>query len=181
MKQIYFILTDTGTMLSRIIKAFMKDEYAHISLSLDRNLNEMYSFGRLNPYNPFWGGFIHESTRRGTFKRFYNTRARVLVFNISDEQYENLKYIIYKIKHNRKYYTFNILGLFAIYFKIKRKKKRCFYCAEFIKYLIEKADIDIELPELIRPEDFKNIRGSKVIYLGLLKEYNKKLIGDNVL
>ena len=50
MKQIYFILTDTGTILSRIVKFFMKDEYAHISLSLDKDLNNMYSFGRLNPY-----------------------------------------------------------------------------------------------------------------------------------
>lgn len=175
MKQIYFILTDTGTILSRIVKFFMKDEYAHISLSLDKDLNHMYSFGRLNPYNPFWGGFIHESTRRGTFKRFKNTKARILSLSVTDEQYENLRNTILNIKHNRKEYGFNVLGLFAIYFNIKRRKKQCFYCAEFVKYLTEESEIDLNLPELIRPEDFKNIDGGKVEYLGLLKEYNRSL------
>lgn len=176
MKNIYFVLTDTGTFLSKIIKFFMKDEYAHISLSLDKNLNNMYSFGRLNPYNPFIGGFIHESTKRGTFKRFKKTRARIMVLNITDEQYEKLKFLILKIKQNRDNFSFNVLGLFAIYFKIKLKKRRCFYCAEFVKYITEKSEIDLKLPELIRPENFKNINGAKVVYLGLLQAYNNKLL-----
>ncbi len=179
MKKIYFVLTDTGTMLSRIIKFFMKDEYAHISLSLDKDLNHMYSFGRLNPYNPFIGGFIHESTRRGTFKRFKNTRARITVLNVTDEQYEKLRFLILNIKHNRKSFSFNVLGLFAIYFKIKLSKKRCFYCAEFIKYITEKSEIDLNLPELIRPEDFRDIANTKVVYLGLLQAYNKRLLVTN--
>lgn len=174
MKKIYFILTDTGTVLSKIIKFFMKDEFAHISLSLDRDLNQMYSFGRLNPYNPFWGGFVHESIKKGTFKRFPKTRARIVVLNITDEQYEKLKFLILKIRENRDEFGFNVLGLFALYFKIKRKKQRSFYCAEFIKYITEKSEIALDLPDLIRPEDFKNINGGKVVYIGLLRQYAKR-------
>ena len=171
MKQIYFVLTDTGTILSKIIKIFMKDEYAHISLSLDKDLKKMYSFGRLNPYNPFIGGFVHESIKRGTFKRFKKTKARILEYNIDDEKYENLVQLIKYIKHNRKSFSFNILGLFGYYFRLKRKKEKCFYCAEFVKYIVETSNIDIELPELIRPEDFKEINESNIIYMGRLKEY----------
>ena len=77
MKKIYIILTHTGTTLSKIIKNYTKDEFSHVSISLDKDLNEMYSFGRLNPYNPFWGGFVHEGINFGTFKRFKNaTRFR---------------------------------------------------------------------------------------------------------
>ena len=54
MKQIYIVLTHTGTALSTIIKYYTKDEFSHVSISLDEELEEMYSFGRLNPYNPFW-------------------------------------------------------------------------------------------------------------------------------
>ena len=71
MKDIFIVLTSTGTTLSKIIKSYTKDEFAHISISLDRELQEMYSFGRLNPYNPFFGGFIREYIDKGTFKRFY--------------------------------------------------------------------------------------------------------------
>ena len=53
MKKIYIILTFTGTALSRIIKMATKVEFAHVSIALDEELNEMYSFGRINPYIPF--------------------------------------------------------------------------------------------------------------------------------
>lgn len=171
MKQIYFVLTDTGTVLSRIIKLFMKDEYSHVSISLDRNLMQMYSFGRLNPYNPFHGGFIHEYINRGTFKRFHETKAKIIVLDINDEQYENLKHNISNIKKNRKNLKFNILGLFAIYFNIKIRRTNYFYCAEFVKYITENSGINLNLPDLIRPEDFKEINGGQLRYKGLLKEY----------
>ena len=60
MKKIYIILTNSGTILSRVIKLYTRKEYTHVSISLDKRLRKMYSFGRLNPYNPFYGGFIHE-------------------------------------------------------------------------------------------------------------------------
>ena len=174
MKQIYFILTNTGTVLSRIIRFFMKDEYAHVSISLDRNLTQMYSFGRLNPYNPFYGGFIHEYIDRGTFKRFSKTKAKIFVLNITEEQYSDLKSKILEFKRTTNKYKFNIIGLFAIYFNIKIQKENYFYCAEFVKYVTETANIDLKLPELVRPENFKNIEGSKAIYSGYLRKYSSE-------
>ena len=41
MKKIYIILTFTGTALSRLIKYYTKDEFAHVSISLDSELKEM--------------------------------------------------------------------------------------------------------------------------------------------
>ena len=46
MKKIYIILTFTGTALSRIIKLTTRVEFAHVSIALDEELKEMYSFGR---------------------------------------------------------------------------------------------------------------------------------------
>ena len=60
MKKIYFILTYSGTVLGRIIRFKTKRFYTHVSISLDENLEKMYSFGRINPYNCFVGGFVHE-------------------------------------------------------------------------------------------------------------------------
>ena len=42
---------------------------------------------------------------------------------------------------------------------------------DVVKYVTENSNIDLNLPELIRPENFKEINGGKVIYKGLLKEY----------
>lgn len=35
MKKIYLILTHTGTNLSKLIKNYTKDEFSHVSISLD--------------------------------------------------------------------------------------------------------------------------------------------------
>lgn len=170
MKKIYIVLTHTGTILSRIIKKYTKDEFSHISISLDKELNEMYSFGRLNPYNAFWGGFVHESIHKGTFKRFYNTKAKIYYLEVTEKQYEHIKNLIKYIDENKQKYKFNILGLFAAGFNKQIKEEYSFYCAEFVKYVIESAGIDINLPETVKPEDFKKIEGLVEIYTGLLRK-----------
>ena len=47
MKKVYIVLTNTGTFLSRIVNVYTRKEFSHVSISLDENLNYMYSFGRL--------------------------------------------------------------------------------------------------------------------------------------
>ena len=171
MKNIYFVLTTTGTVLSKIIRAYTKDEFAHVSISLDKDLKQMYSFGRLNPYNPFIGGFVHEYIDKGTFKRFKNTKTVVFELPIEDNQYEKINNSILSFDKNKEDFTFNLIGLFAVGFNIKYTKENSFYCAEFVKYITEESDIDLNLPDLIRPENFKNIKHIKEIYKGLLREY----------
>lgn len=173
MKNIYIILTHTGTTLSKVIKNYTKDEFSHVSISLDEQLKQMYSFGRLHPYNPFWGGFVHEHIDRGTFKRFYRTKAKIYSLSITEEQYNKIKSIIQYMEKEKEHYKFNMLGLLAVGFHKKITKEYSFYCAEFVKYIIEQAEIGIELPDIVRPENFKEITQLKEIYSGLLREYRR--------
>lgn len=173
MKKIYIILTHTGTNLSKLIKSYTKDEFSHVSIALDSQLKEMYSFGRLHPYNPFWAGFVHEYIDNGTFKRFYNTKTRVYSLEVTQQQYASIKNSIQEIEKEKEQYTFNILGLFAAGIHIRLKYDKSFYCAEFVKYVLDKSKINTNLPDTIKPEDFKKLEhaNAKVIYTGLLREY----------
>lgn len=170
MKKIYIVLTYTGTILSKIVKVYTRKEFSHVSIALDEDLKEMYSFGRLNAYNPFWGGFVHEGLDRGTFKRFKKTKARVYSLSVKDEQYEKVKEVIRDIQNNRLDYNFNILGLIGVVINYKIKRERYFYCAEFVKYVLEESNI-CYLPDVVKPEDFKDIDDLNVVYNGRLQEY----------
>ena len=172
MKQLFIVLTHTGTILSKIIKIYTKDEFSHVSISLDRELNEMYSFGRLNPYNPFLGGFVHEGIKTGTFKRFNNTKAKIYSLEVSDKQYEIIKNEIKFIELEKNKYKFNIAGLFAVGFNKRLQTNNSFYCAEFVQYVINNSKIANNLPEIIKPEDFKNLENLRLIYHGKLRDYN---------
>ena len=171
MKKVYIILTHTGTIVSRIIKCYTGHEFSHVSISLDEELTKMYSFGRLNPYNTFIGGFVNEKIDSGTFKRFKKTKAAVYSLVVTDEQYEKMEQAVLKVQEEKDKYTFNILGLVYAAFNKKRDKEYCFYCAEFVKYVLEYGEIDLGLPKVIKPEYFKDLPELKLIYKGYLRIY----------
>ena len=176
MKKIYLVLTHTGTTLSTIIKCYTKDEFSHISIALDEELNEMYSFGRLHANNPFIGGFVHEGIDFGTFKRFKNTQTEIYSLKIDNTKYEDINNEINIFKNNKEKYKFNIIGLFAVSINKKIHYKNTFYCAEFVKYLFEKAKIENNLPDIIKPQDFRKLKDINLVYKGKLKDYNKNKI-----
>ena len=170
-RKIYIVLTYTGTILSKIIKGYTRAEYCHVSLALDDSLEHMYSFGRLNPYNPFIGGFVREGIDHGTFKRFKNTEALIYSLEVDARQYRKIKRLIKRIARKKSIYRFNVIGLFASGFNIRIKRDNCFYCAEFVKYLLDEGEVYNELPDIIKPIDFKNIDNLEVEYSGILRNY----------
>ncbi|MBQ9072330.1 MAG: hypothetical protein IJY25_04165 [Bacilli bacterium] len=171
-RKIYIVLTYTGTILSRIIRFYTRDEFSHVSLSLDKKLNKMYSFGRLNPYNPFIGGFVREGINIGTFKRFKNTKAEIYCIEVTNEQYNKIRQIIKNINLNREDYKFNFMGLVLAGINYRYTRKKCFYCAEFVKYLINEANLEIKLSNAVKPIDFKKYNNLDILYTGVLKNYN---------
>jgi len=170
-RNIYIVLTYTGTILSKIIRLYTGAEYCHVSLSLDKKLHKMYSFGRLNAYNPFVGGFVHEGINVGTFKRFKNTKAEIYKIQVTNEQYDKIRKEIKNIRKNKNYYKFNRKGLFLSAINYRYTRNNSYYCAEFVKHLIDIADVEIKLPDTVKPIDFKKYNNLELLYKGLLKKY----------
>ena len=173
MKTIYVVITYTGTMLSKIIKMYTKNEFSHVSISMDLELNEMYSFGRLNPYNPFIGGFVEEGKNIGTFKRFYKTQALVLEFKVSLEKYKAIQYFIEYFKKHKQDFHYNYLGVLFACFKKHHTSSKRFYCSEFVRDCLKVFDVEnaYELPNIIKPIDFLKLNNKNIIYQGFLKNY----------
>lgn len=176
MKSIYLIMSQTGTVLSRTIKLISGKEYNHVSISLDECLDYMYSFGRKNAYNPFIGSFVTEGIDIGTFLRFRETKCRVIKINVSDIQYEMLCSNIYDMIENKDKYRYNLLGLFCAAFNIRVSSNNRFYCSEFVKFILEKSNIDVTMiPNIAHPTDFMKM-SDDITYEGLLRDYSKHYI-----
>lgn len=171
-RNIYIVLSQTGTFPSRVIRLITRAEYNHASISVKKDLSDMYSFGRLNPYNPFWAGFVVENPKRGTFKRFPNTKAVVLEAEVSEEKYKELEQALGNMCAEHKKYHYNYVGLVLASCNIRRKKDRCYFCSEFVGDLLVKHDIvsKDELPEIVRPMNFTELKFQQ-IYKGKLVDY----------
>ncbi len=140
----------------------------------------MYSFGRLNPYNPLFGGFVQESPDFGTFKRFINsTKVNIYSLEVTDFQYKQLRRKIKKIYKIKEKYRFNRLGLILAKFRFKFKREERFYCSEFIKTLMDEFEIKNNLPAVAKPEDFKELDNTKLDYRGMLRDYRSHIEGVN--
>lgn len=178
-KQVYIVISQTGTLLSRFLKLVTRAEYNHVSISLAPDLEIMYSFGRRHAYNPFWAGFVTESPRWGTFKRFSNTRVVVLSITVSEEQYQAIQRRIHIMLAHRDRYHYNYLGLWLAAFHIAYRQKRCYYCSEFVKDLLAKNDVQgvRELNTIVQPIHFLTLPDATPIYSGQLTEYRKPAFG----
>lgn len=140
-RQLYIVISQTGTLLSRILKQITGAEYNHASISLSRDLERMYSFGRRHPYNPFWGGFVIESPCTGTFKRFSETKVLVLSVSVTEEQHAELKEMLDVMWKRRRKYSYNYIGLCLAYFHVVWKQEGCYYCSEFVGELLTKVGL----------------------------------------
>ena len=63
MKNVYLIFSFTGTYFSTFLKFMSGEKYIHVSLAFDKDLKEVYSFGRHNPRWAFPCGFSEENAR----------------------------------------------------------------------------------------------------------------------
>lgn len=170
--RIYIVVSQTGTVVSRIIQFFTKDKYNHSSISLNPELTNMYSFGRLYPRFPLPGGFIQENIYTKVFALHPNTNFIVFEVNITQEQYNKLNNIIADMIKRPHLYSYNLFGLFFAALHKEHKAKNKYYCSEFVKYVLEQSGIinKNELPTICKPMELMNIHGH-VIYEGSLDEY----------
>lgn len=173
-KQIYIVISQTGTVLSRMLKFITHDDYNHVSIALNDDLALMYSFGRLNSYFPLPGGFVVESPHFGTFKRFFNTKVIVLSLRVDNDNYEAIKSHIENMVVSAKEYHYNYLGVLLAAFKIVYKENKSFYCSEFVRDILQRIDANgIQGFEgIIKPEDFLNLPETYCIYKGKLANYS---------
>ena len=167
-KKVYLLLTDTGTIFTRMIKLYTKKPYNHASIVFDMHFNEVYSFGRKRPRNPFIGGFVNEDVRRGLFK---NARCAIYSFDVSEKQVEKMKSFINKIELEKHLYRYNLLGLITFIINKPYQRKHAFFCSEFVAHVLNEGGIQLQKPiSLISPNDLQNMKNLKLEFEGHLAD-----------
>ncbi|MGN0615217.1 hypothetical protein [Ruminococcus flavefaciens] len=169
---IYLIVAQTGTRPARFFKFFTKKPYNHVSLSGDIELSEMYSFCRTYRPFPLPATFNKEIVGQGTLGQYHNIPCEIYRISVTDEQKEAYNKIIHHFEEYRKVYSYNLLGLLAVYFNIEWKRERSFVCSQFVAYTMDKIGIPLEKAfSLYKPDDFRSFPGADLIYTGELNTF----------
>jgi len=176
MKEIYIMLTQMGTLVCKSIKFYTKAKYNHVSIGIDPQLKVFYSFARRLRYFPLIGGFITEVVNEGLFKDLSDSPCLVYSINVDDSTYERFCSILNQYKMNAKKYKYYLLGFFGVLFNIPAHNEYRNTCAEFAAKMLHHSDIYkfSKSFSLVRPDEFHNIPGLKVVFEGTIKELNEK-------
>ncbi len=173
MAKLYLVLSETGSFPSRLIRFFTKDAYSHVSLSLNSELTEMYTFGRRFLYSIFPGGYIKECIHERMYKRFKNTRMSVVEITIDDKIYTEIIKRLRDMYVERRKYRYNYCGVFLAKFHKNFKRKNYYYCSEFIYEILYEFGVIVEDEprRIVRPNDFLGFCLGKLTYIGFMRAY----------
>ena len=172
-QKIYLVLSHSGTRISKFFSVTTNFVYSHVSISLDREMTQLYSFGRRNMYIPFISGLVRECINEGVYRVHQNTPCLVFEMVVTQDEYIKLQEVMIDFLSECKEYKYNIMGLPLLYLKIPYKRKKHFTCSQFVACVLDKAEI-LEMDKdysVYRPEDFYEIPEKNLIYSGVLQEY----------
>lgn len=173
MKNIFIILTQTGTLISKTIQFFTHDSYNHASLCLEDTFQKFYSFGRLKIHNPLSGGFLEENAFTHVFGKFKNVPCMILKKEVSDKQFETMQDTIRTFTTEPKKYKYDYFNLvFAKTSITFMHHPNRYFCSGFVAYVLSSSGIHIpNRIEKIRPFEFTSLENVEVLYQGELKKW----------
>lgn len=173
-REIYFLFTDTGTSLAKVINFFTRRDLNHVSISFTKDFSTVYSFGRKRPKNPFIGGFVKEDI---TSDFLANADCAVYLQTISEADYCIMMKKIQEIEARQHEYRYNFIGLFGVLFRVRIERRAALFCSQFVATIVQDSEkFNFEKPtHFITPYDIRKSLENKLIYYGKLKYYRESL------
>jgi len=172
---IYVVLSKTLTRPAKIIRRITQGNYSHSSISLDPDLNEMYSFARMKYQTPLIGGFIRETYKTLTLGREDEVPVKIFKIPVNNQQYRMIKKNIKFFKKNQKKFMYNYFALILYPVHIDFKIRDSYMCTGFVSQMLAQAGIKPdELSEKrMSPKKMIDILSEYEYYTGSLNDYIK--------
>lgn len=171
---VYLVLSSSSSLPAKVIKRFCGQKLNHSSISVDKTLECMYSFGRINCYNCFSAGFVKESKNTGFYKRFTDTYIKVYKLPVEEEVYNNTKAYLEEWYDNKDSYSYSYLGILFASVNRPLEREYRYYCSEFVAKVFQDCSIR-ELNRDVhtyRPYYFEELENKDLIYEGLFTDYD---------
>lgn len=169
-KKIYLVFSDTGTLLTRAINICTKSTLNHASIAFDEGLEEVFSFGRKSPRNPFIGGFVKEDMQNPLFRK---AKCAIYSLTITELEYSQIRKRITQMEEKKQDYRYNLIGLFGVMVNIEMQRKNAFFCSQFVATILSESGIyhNSKPSCLVKPQDLREWHQLELIFQGDLSNY----------
>jgi hypothetical protein len=118
---------------------------------------------------------VKEDVVSGTYRHFPNTKCVIYRMMVTEKEYKKIKRVIRRFEKLQQNYTFNLIGLLAVAIHKPIKRRKAYFCSQFVAEVFKKAGMDLfnKNSALVRPDDFRKLINMELIYEGRLYEYQK--------
>lgn len=139
---IYIVFSQTPYKMGRFIRAITHGTFNHVSVALDGELTEMYSFARLKRDTPFCGGFVHEGAER---YRFRGRTAKISICGVyvGEEVAQKVRGSIKEMELRRDTYIYNLLSALLVPLRKKAYARDSYTCVEFVSAILKIAGVGL--------------------------------------
>ena len=173
-KNIYVVLSATPTAIGKAIRTVTRSTFNHASISLTKDLSEMYSFARYRARNPLVGGFIQEFPQRLTLGKNKDVHIKVFEIPLTNYQYEKIRQFVYGIKDDEDQCLYNLLAILGRPFGLGNNTYKAYVCTDFVVKALVQGEVSLVQSILapITPGEMEQLLDKYLVYDGMLVDYN---------
>lgn len=172
MTKLYIALVDTPGLFAYLIRKFTGINYNHVALSLDPELEEVYTFGRRWLPVTFFAGFIRER-RDKVLRKYPFARYKIISIDCTAEQKDRIHKNLKTCYEQRFRYHYSVIGLPFLVADIPFYLKNHYTCSSFLARILEDNEIILfdKHFSLVTPRDFYELPENGTLYEGYLSDF----------
>ncbi len=160
-KTIYVVFSKTGTGIGKMICALTQSYYNHVSISFNKDLRTMYSFGRRYKNSPLAGGFIVERPTR-YLANGNDIEVKVCRVELCPAEYARLRSLLVDFYRHRDDILYNTFGALCSLVGRRGYIPDAYTCIDFVTYALGISGV-LNIGEL------ECLLADHVVYRGHLK------------
>lgn len=139
---LYIVFSNTPCKMGSFIRAVTHGMYNHVSVALNEDLSEMYSFARLKRDTPFCGGFVHEGAERYRLKE-RTADISICGIEVGEEGVEKVRSRIKNMEQQRDAYLYNLFSAMLVPIHKKAYARDSYTCVEFVSAILKIAGVSL--------------------------------------
>lgn len=168
-EHIYIVFSSTPYMMGRFVRLFVDGKYNHVSISVDEDLSEVYSFARFYRQAPFFGGFVKESAGR------FHVGSKisdiiVCAVPVSAEKKADLTKRLHAMQKERDKYLYNLFSAVCVPIKKRIFVRDAYTCVEFAALVLRLIGFGIGERDFLSIDQLMDMLMQYKIYEGPFPE-----------
>ncbi|HHV11701.1 MAG TPA: hypothetical protein GXX75_15620 [Clostridiales bacterium] len=162
---IYVAFLVTNTNIGRLIRLFTRNQYSHVTIAFEHDLNKMYSFARYNINSPISGGFVIEEPYRYLINNS-DIYVKICKLPVSATEYKRIEQEVEYFHRHKEEMIYNTVNAVLSLIKKRLQMKNTFTCVEFVTYLLR-------YPNILAIRELEERLGKYVVYYGSYRDITK--------